>query len=67
VPGAVALRWRSIYARVGDRAPSVLRESVAAHGSHGRGHEKRRRVIAFVNDHPEEMRPYLPHCEVNAK
>jgi hypothetical protein len=61
--GAVALRWRSIYARVGDRAPSVLRDSESARASHGRGHEKRRRVIAFVNDHPEEMRPYLPPSE----
>jgi DNA-binding CsgD family transcriptional regulator len=56
---AVALRWRSIYARIAERAPSALQESVALPGTRGRGQEKRRRVIAFLSDHPEEMRPYL--------
>jgi hypothetical protein len=54
---AVALRWRSIYARVTKRLPSALEDD--ASGTGHRGQEKRRRVIAFVNDHPEEMRPYL--------
>lgn len=57
---AVSLRWRSIYTRISDRASSALHEDKPASGNRGRGHEKRRRVIAFVNDHPEEMRPYPP-------
>lgn len=57
-PAAVALRWRSIYARVTARVPSVLRAGPNASPS-VRGKEKRRRIVAFVDDHPEEIRPYL--------
>jgi hypothetical protein len=56
---AVALRWRSIYARVAEQVPSALQEYAPSATGRGRGHEKRRRVIAFVSEHPEEMRPYL--------
>jgi hypothetical protein len=54
-PGAVALRWRSIYTRVAERVPSWLEASAE---NAARGKEKRRRVIAFVNQHPEELRPF---------
>ncbi|ADP71557.1 hypothetical protein Rvan_2333 [Rhodomicrobium vannielii ATCC 17100] len=53
---AVNLRWRSIYGRVADYAPSVLLSEDSSNGS--RGTEKRRLVISFVADHPEELRPY---------
>jgi hypothetical protein len=53
---AITMRWRSIYARVSERAPSVLR--FEENGNSGRGEEKRRRVIAFVSEHLEELRPY---------
>jgi hypothetical protein len=53
---AVAMRWRSIYARLLDRAPAVLR--FEENGAGGRGEEKRRRAIAYVAEHPEELRPY---------
>jgi DNA-binding CsgD family transcriptional regulator len=56
-PSAVALRWRSIYARVAAHVPSAL-ENDPSSSSTVRGKEKRRRVIAFVSDYPEEMRPY---------
>lgn len=56
-PTAVALRWRSIYARLLECAPAVLRfGDEEANGS--RGQEKRRTVVAFINEHPEELRPY---------
>lgn len=58
-PGAVALRWRSIYARVTERVPSWF-DAEASTESASRGKEKRRRVIAFVSEHPEELRPYPP-------
>src|SRR5262249_19116595 len=58
-PAAVALRWRSVYARVAERVPSALHDTAPSSAGRGRGHEKRRRVIAFVSEHPEEMRPYL--------
>jgi DNA-binding CsgD family transcriptional regulator len=53
---AVALRWRLIYERLASGFPaSLMRESNA---TSGRGKEKRRRAIAFIQDHPEEMRPF---------
>jgi hypothetical protein len=57
--GAVALRWRSVYARIANRAPAALQEDRPQPNARGRGQEKRRRAIAFLNDYPEEMRPYL--------
>lgn len=52
---AVAMRWRSIYARFAEGAPPALRFEEL---SGGRGQEKRRSVVAFVSEHPEELRPY---------
>lgn len=53
---AVSLRWRSIYNRITEHAPFVLQAEECSDGV--RGQEKRRLVIAFVNEHPEELRPY---------
>jgi DNA-binding CsgD family transcriptional regulator len=53
---AVSLRWRSIYNRVAGRAPSVLGLGDSSSGV--RGQEKRRQVVAFVSEHPEELRPH---------
>ncbi len=55
---AISMRWRSIYARLLDSAPCVLRSEEGANGA--RGEEKRRKAIAFVSEHPEELRPYAP-------
>jgi len=50
--------WLSIYRRVADRKPEIV--SVRAHldaaGSE-RGKEKRRSLIAYLREHPEELRP----------
>ncbi|MGE3709022.1 MAG: helix-turn-helix transcriptional regulator [Hyphomicrobiaceae bacterium] len=51
---AVAQRWRSIYTRIGEQLPGFF----PANPSTTRGLEKRRRVIAFVRQRPEEMRPF---------
>lgn len=53
---AITTRWRSIYARLVQRAPAVLRFEEGSNG--GRGEEKRRKAVAFVSEHPEELRPY---------
>jgi hypothetical protein len=55
---AITLRWRSIYGRVAERAPTALRLDSKRPAPAVRGTEKRRRVIAFVRQHPEELRPY---------
>ncbi|MEZ5843274.1 MAG: helix-turn-helix transcriptional regulator [Hyphomicrobiaceae bacterium] len=51
--------WRQIYGRFDQRLGFVLgSDSTATRTDGGRGPEKRRRVIAFVQDHLEELRPY---------
>ncbi len=55
---SVALRWRSIYIRVAERVPLALHPGTDRLAAFARGAEKRRRVIAFVRQHPEELRPY---------
>ena len=55
---SVALRWRSIYTRVAERVPFALQPDADRLATLTRGTEKRRRVIAFVRQHPEELRPY---------
>lgn len=62
---AISMHWRSIYARVSKNAPSVLRSEECSNRS--RGQEKRRLVIAFVNEHPEELRPYARQARRNGK
>lgn len=52
--------WRSIYDRVASHAPFVLSGMDGGADDGGvRGTEKRRGVLSFVEDHPQELRPYL--------
>jgi len=53
---AVVQHWRKIYLRVEQEIPFLLHDLSAGEGT--RGHEKRRRVVAYVAEHPEELRPY---------
>jgi DNA-binding NarL/FixJ family response regulator len=53
---AVSMRWRSIYTRFLECAPPALHFEEDSGGA--RGLEKRRHVVAFVSEHPEELRPY---------
>lgn len=51
--------WVSIYRRVADCDPELVPDSsVADSGSHERGREKRRSLLAYVREHPEELRPH---------
>ena len=55
-PTTIKSLWRQIYQRVGMFAPHVLPlEEVE---SETRGPEKKRRVLAFVKDNPQELRAY---------
>ena len=47
--------WASIYLRVRDVAPGLL-PSVAEDNT--RGPEKRRALLQYLRDHPEELRPF---------
>jgi DNA-binding CsgD family transcriptional regulator len=64
-PHAVNMRWRTIYERIERQADLVAlvfndRERIESNGraSDGGGVHKRRRVVAYVRAHPEELRPY---------
>jgi hypothetical protein len=49
--------WRGIYERIEDRMPEFFGD--AGGGDEGkRGPEKRRQVLAYVRQRPEEMRPW---------
>lgn len=49
-------RWLSIYRRVGSVDPWLLPPDANT----GRGPEKRRRLIQYLREHLEELRPYKP-------
>jgi len=55
---AVKKAWQSIYERVSACDPELV---PAAHptesGAYERGKMKKQRLIAYLRDHPEELRP----------
>ncbi len=50
--------WRSIYERVEDRFPSLLADAAADATEGVRGPEKRRTLMRYLRQHPEEIRPH---------
>jgi hypothetical protein len=57
----VKKRWHAIYERVADVDSELLPPSIAdgVHSS-SRGAERRRHLLNYVRQHPEELRPYKP-------
>lgn len=55
----VKTRWRAIYERVHDAYPSLL-AGIAPSADQKRGQEKRRHLLTYLRQHPEELRPILP-------
>jgi DNA-binding CsgD family transcriptional regulator len=50
--------WRAIYERVADRRPELIPfNSAAENGTSERGKEKKQRLIAYLREHLEELRP----------
>ncbi len=58
-PCTIKTRWRTIYDRVQEACPALL-PPASTQGDQKRGLEKRRRLLAYLRQHPEEMRPCLP-------
>lgn len=54
---AVKKTWRSIYARVALRAPGLIPDPVPEELTSERGREKKQRLLAYLREHPEELRP----------
>jgi len=55
-PNTVKLRWRRIFDAVRAVRPALLPDD-ADRESQRRGSEKRRHLLAYVREHPEELRP----------
>src|SRR5713226_6412770 len=59
--GMIKKTWRSIYSRVEVRCPDILPDSQNhGSGSSARGKEKKQRLLAYLRDHPSELRPVSP-------
>jgi hypothetical protein len=60
-PWTVKKRWRTIYDRVADVDSELLSPPIA-YGAHSlsRGMERRRRLLNYLRQHLEELRPYKP-------
>jgi hypothetical protein len=54
--GTVKKRWREIYERVSEVDPNLLPPVTDT----VRGTEKRRKLLRYLREHPEELRPYKP-------
>ena len=50
------MRWRRVFAEVQRTRPGLLPDDGGVEGQ-GRGSEKRRHLLAYLREHPEETRP----------
>jgi len=55
--GAVKKRWLSLFGRIADTQPDLLPSLYGDNGDSKRGPQKRHHVLAYVRNHPEELRP----------
>jgi hypothetical protein len=57
-PPTIKKMWVSVYNRVKDRLPALIADPLRTDTSAGsRGKEKRRGLLAYLREHPEELRP----------
>lgn len=54
---AVKKTWRSIYDRVTDCSPGLIPNKIPEELTSERGKEKKQRLLAYLREHPEELRP----------
>src|SRR5260370_21806248 len=54
---AVKKTWRSIYERVGAHSPGLIPDKVPEGSNSERGKEKKQRLLAYLREHLEELRP----------
>ena len=56
---AVKNAWRSVYARTAELMPDLLPDSRTSNGDRNeRGKQKRLRLLAYLRERPEELRPF---------
>ena len=51
--------WLSIYDRVAEHAPELMAGDAESSVDGKRGKEKRRHLLAYLQEHPEELRPVV--------
>ncbi len=57
---SVKKMWRSAYERVAASLPELIPRNVADdNGNSERGKEKKQRLMGYLREHPEELRPVL--------
>ena len=54
---AVKKMWISIYRRAEEFLPELIPDSQLDLPASGRGREKRRSLLVYLREHPEELRP----------
>jgi hypothetical protein len=54
---AVKKTWRTIYGRVTAKSPGLIPDQVPEELTSERGKEKKQRLLAYLREHPEELRP----------
>lgn len=55
---AIKKTWASVYRRVADHMPGLVPDAFQSDaGGAPRGREKRRELLAYLREHPEELRP----------
>jgi len=57
---AVKKTWLLIYERVSTYLPGFSSDHEPAGGTNERGKEKKQRLLAYLREHPEELRPAAP-------
>lgn len=56
--GTIKKRWLEIYRRMSEALPDLRLRVHDAEDGRTRGPQKRHRVLAYIREHPEELRPY---------
>jgi len=54
---AVKKTWRSIYDRVTANSAGLIPGQMSEELTMERGEEKKQRLLAYLREHPEELRP----------
>lgn len=54
--GAIKKRWLALFDRTGDRQPEMF--AALGRTDSKRGPQKRNRILEYVRNHPEELKPY---------
>jgi hypothetical protein len=57
---AVKKTWLLIYERVSAHLPGYSSDHEPGQGTNDRGKEKKQRLLAYLREHPEELRPAAP-------